>query len=124
MVVADFIAKKRFLAIFPLKFPLKSKKVTDSGSSGRKTSGTSLDHILGVISTTLVGGTHKSRLLGGFLAPGKLLRTRKLIKSVLAKKNQPKVILGFASLCTQGFDPYPPIFICLALMVLSQGKNH
>ena len=55
------------MAIFPLKFPLKSKKVTDTGRSGRKSktksvlksvmkmehkkSGTSLDHILGVIST-------------------------------------------------------------------------
>ena len=33
----DFIAKKRFLAIFPLKFPLKSKKFTDSGRNGRRT---------------------------------------------------------------------------------------
>ena len=27
----------RFLAIFPLKFPLKSKKFTDSGRNGRRT---------------------------------------------------------------------------------------
>ena len=35
MLLTDFIAKKRIFAIFPWKFPLKSKKVTNTSKSLR-----------------------------------------------------------------------------------------
>ena len=35
-ILPAVIAEKRFLAIFPLKFPLKSKQIRDSRSSGKK----------------------------------------------------------------------------------------